>query len=78
LIRSPSLLDLALQLHVTGIDIEVTGQTTELLRRRLAEAVDDLIALFVERSGARFAGQAPRRDGPPGLIDPGGPCRVQA
>jgi hypothetical protein len=60
LIRSPTLLDLALQLHEAGIDIEVTGQATELLRRRLARAVDDLIALFVERSGARFAGQASR------------------
>jgi DNA-binding transcriptional MerR regulator len=60
LIRSPTLLDLALQLHDAGIDVELTGQATELLRRRLARAVDDLIALFVERSGARFAGQASR------------------
>lgn len=60
LIRSPTLLDLALRLHDAGIDIEVTGQATELLRRRLARAVDGLIALFVERSGVRFAGQASR------------------
>ncbi len=60
LVRSPTLLDLALQLHDAGIDVEVTGQATELLRRRLARAVDDLIVLFVERSGAGFAGQASR------------------
>jgi hypothetical protein len=62
LIPSPTLLDLALQLHDAGIDVEVTGQATELLRRRLARAVDDLIALFVERTGAGFAGQASSRD----------------
>jgi len=60
LVPSPTLLDLALQLHDAGIEIEVTGQATELLRRRLARAVDDLIVLFVERSGAGFAGQASR------------------
>lgn len=58
LVRSPTLLDLALQLHDAGIDVEVTGQATELLRRRLARAVDDLITLFVERTGAGFAGRA--------------------
>jgi DNA-binding transcriptional MerR regulator len=60
LVRSPTLLDLVLQLHDAGIDVEVTGQATKLLRRRLARAVDDLIVLFVERSGAGFAGQASR------------------
>jgi DNA-binding transcriptional MerR regulator len=59
-VRSPTLLDLVLRLHDAGIDVEVTGQATELLQRRLARAVDDLIVLFVERSGAGFAGQASR------------------
>jgi len=58
LVGSPTLLDLAIQLHDAGIDIEVTGQATELLRRRLARAVDDLIELFVDRTGTGFAGQA--------------------
>jgi DNA-binding transcriptional MerR regulator len=57
LIQSPTLLDLALQLDEAGIDVEVTGQAAELLRRRLARAVDELIVLFVERSGSGFAGQ---------------------
>jgi len=58
LIQSPTLLDLALRLHDAGIDVEVTGQARDLLTRRLARAVDDLIALFVERTGAGFAGRA--------------------
>ena len=58
LIPSPALLDLALQLDEAGIDVAVTGQAAELLRRRLARAVDDLIVLFFERSGTGFAGQA--------------------
>lgn len=57
LIQSPTLLDLALRLHDTGIDVEVTGQARDLLTRRLARAVDDLITLFVERTGAGFAGR---------------------
>jgi len=60
LVRSPALLDLALRLHDAGIDVEVTGQATDLLRRRLARAVDDLIALFVERTGAGFARRGSR------------------
>ncbi len=57
LVRSPTLLDLALQLHDAGIDVEVTGRATDLLRRRLARAVDDLISLFVDRTGAGFDGK---------------------
>lgn len=57
LIRSPALLDLALQLSDAGIDIEVTGRAADLLRRRMSRAVDDLIDLFVERTGSGFPGQ---------------------
>ena len=62
LIRSPALFDLALQLHDAGIDVEVTGEATELVRRRVAEAVDDLIALFVDRTRAGSARQASRNE----------------
>jgi DNA-binding transcriptional MerR regulator len=58
LVRSPALLDLALQLQDAGIDVEVTGQATDLLRRRLGRAVDDLIVLFTGRTGAGFARRA--------------------
>ena len=55
---SPTLLDLALQLHDAGIDVELSGQLRDLLRRRLAKAVDDAVKLLVERTGAGFAGTA--------------------
>ena len=58
LVPSPTLLDLALQLHDAGIDLELSGQLRDLLRRRLAKVVDDAIKLFVERTGAGFAGNA--------------------
>ncbi len=58
LVRSPALLDLALQLQDAGIDVELTGQATDLLRRRLARAVDDLIVLFAGRTATGFAGWA--------------------
>ena len=57
LIRSPALLDLALQLQDAGVDVELTAQATDLLRRRLARAVDDLIVLFAGRTGAGFGGR---------------------
>jgi DNA-binding transcriptional MerR regulator len=58
LVPSPTLLDLALQLHDAGVDIDVTGQLRDLLRRRLSKAVDDAVKLIVERTGAGFAGSA--------------------
>jgi len=58
LVPSPTLLDLALQLHDAGIDVELSGQLRDLLRRRLAKVVDDAVKLFVERTGAGFAGRA--------------------
>lgn len=58
LVQSPGLLDLALQLHDAGIDIDIAGQLRDLLRRRLSKAVDDAVKLIVERTGAGFAGTA--------------------
>jgi DNA-binding transcriptional MerR regulator len=58
LVPSPTLLDLALQLHDAGVDIDLTGQLRDLLRRRLSKAVDDAVKLVVERTGAGFAGNA--------------------
>jgi hypothetical protein len=57
-VPSPTLLDLALQLHDAGIDIELTAKLRDLLRQRLAKAVDDAVKLLVERTGAGFAGGA--------------------
>jgi DNA-binding transcriptional MerR regulator len=58
LVPSPALLDLALQLHDAGIDVELSAQLRDLLRRRLAKVVDDAVKLLVERTGAGFAGNA--------------------
>jgi DNA-binding transcriptional MerR regulator len=57
-VPSPGLLDLALQLHDAGIDVDLSGQLRDLLRRRIAKAVDDAVALLAERTGAGFAGRA--------------------
>jgi DNA-binding transcriptional MerR regulator len=58
LVPSPALLDLALQLHDAGIDVELSGRLRDLLRRRLAKTVDDAVKMMVERTGAGFAGGA--------------------
>ncbi len=58
LVPSPALLNLALQLHDAGIEVELSAQLRDLLRRRLAKTVDDAIKLLVERTGAGFAGNA--------------------
>jgi DNA-binding transcriptional MerR regulator len=58
LVPSPALLDLALQLHDAGIDVDIAGQLRDLLRRRLSKVVEDAVKLIVERTGAGFAGTA--------------------
>ncbi|HEV7525957.1 MAG TPA: MerR family transcriptional regulator [Acidimicrobiia bacterium] len=58
LVPSPALLGLALQLHDAGIEVELSAQLRDLLRRRLSKVVDDAVKLLVERAGAGFAGNA--------------------
>jgi DNA-binding transcriptional MerR regulator len=58
LVPSPTLLDLALQLHDAGVDIDLTGELRDLLRKRLAKAADDAVKLVVGRTGTGFAGNA--------------------
>jgi uncharacterized heparinase superfamily protein len=57
-VDSQTLLGHALQLRQAGVDIEVTAQVRDLLRRRLAKAVDDTVKLLVARTGSGFAGDA--------------------
>lgn len=57
-VPSPALLGHAVQLRQAGIDVEMSARMRDLLRRRLSKAVDDTVKLFVERSGAGFAGAA--------------------
>jgi DNA-binding transcriptional MerR regulator len=58
LVPSPVLLDLALQLHDAGVDVDISGQLRDLLRRRLSKAADDAVALLAQRAGSGFAGRA--------------------
>jgi DNA-binding transcriptional MerR regulator len=62
LVTSPTLLELALRLHDAGIDVELSGRARDLLRRRVARAADDVIALFADRAGAGFAGRATQEE----------------
>ena len=55
-VPSPALLDLALQLHGAGVDVEIAGRIRDLLRHRLSKAVNDAVKLLVERAGSGFAG----------------------
>ena len=57
-VTSPALLHHALQLQRAGIDVDISARVRDLLRRRLAKAVDDTVKLMVERTGAGFAGTA--------------------
>jgi len=54
-VSSPALLDAALRLQAAGIDVDVSAQMRDLLRRRLAKAVDDTVELLVKRAGTGFA-----------------------
>ncbi|MBA3304174.1 MAG: MerR family transcriptional regulator [Acidimicrobiia bacterium] len=58
LIPSPALLDTTLQLFDAGIDIDLSGRLRDMLRRRLARAVDDAVKLLADRTGSGFAGGA--------------------
>jgi hypothetical protein len=57
-VPSPTLLELALQLRAAGVDVDVSARLRDVLRRRLAKAVDEAVAMMVERTGAGFAGRA--------------------
>jgi DNA-binding transcriptional MerR regulator len=54
---SPALLEMALQLHDAGVDVELSARGRDLLRRRLSRCADDLVELFAARAGAGFGGR---------------------
>ena len=62
LVASPGLLDLALQLFDAGIDIDLSARMRDLLRTRLAKAVDESVKLLVSHLGTGFAGAATPED----------------
>lgn len=57
-VPSPAMLHQALDLRAAGIDPDIAGKMRDLLRRRLAKAVDDTVKLIVDRTGRGFAGSA--------------------
>ncbi len=48
-VPSPALLTLALQLHEAGVDIEIAGHIRDVLRKRVAKAVDETVSYLVDR-----------------------------
>ncbi len=62
LVPSPTLLELALQLHDAGVAVELSGQLRDLLRERLSRAVDDAVKLLVARAGTGFAASTSAED----------------
>lgn len=48
-IPSPALLELALGLRRSGVDVETAGHIRDLLRKRLARAVDETVDYLVKR-----------------------------
>jgi DNA-binding transcriptional MerR regulator len=57
-VPSPSLLDQALRLRAAGVDVDIAASLRDLLRRRLAKAVQDTVKLLVKRAGEGFAASA--------------------
>ena len=54
---SDAMLDLTLRLLDASVTIDVAGRAANLLRRRLAQAADDLVKLFDAETGRSFAGE---------------------
>lgn len=56
-VPSPALVDLALQLRRSGVDVEIAGHIRDLLRKRVAKAVDETVSYLVDRWKADFSGE---------------------
>lgn len=54
-VPSPGLLDLALQLRSSGVDLEVAGHIRDVLRKRLAKAVAETVGYLVDEWKADLA-----------------------
>ncbi len=48
-VPSPGLLALALQLRGAGVDVELSGRIRDILRKRLAKAVEETVEALVDR-----------------------------
>ena len=54
LLRSPALLDVALRLEASGVDLETAAGAATLLRKHLARAASELTEYFYRRIGEGF------------------------
>lgn len=61
-VLSPALTQQALELRAAGIDIDISAALADLLRRRLAKAVQDTVKLVVKRAGEGFAASSDPAD----------------
>lgn len=54
LVRSPSLLEVAVRLEAAGVDFETAAGAAELVRKHMARAAAELTAFFYKRTGEGF------------------------
>ena len=59
-VPSPALLGLALQLRRSGVDIEIAGHIRNVLRKRVAKAVDETVSYLVDEWKADFGSESGR------------------
>lgn len=55
LVRSPGLLDIALQLDAAGVDIETAAGAAAIIRQHLRRATEELVDYSLKRAGEGFA-----------------------
>jgi len=60
LVRSPALLDIAVRLERAGVDLEIAFGASEIMRKRISRAAEELVPYFAEHAGRGFG-----RDGNP-------------
>ena len=49
-VKSPGLLQVALRLDAAGVDVELASEITDILRRRVARAADDLVSTLTKQA----------------------------
>ena len=62
IVPSPGLLDIGLNLHDAGVDIETGAEAAALIRKRMRRAASDMLAHFLKRTGRGFARSGSARD----------------
>ncbi len=63
LVRSPALLEIAVRLERAGVDLEIAFGASEIMRKRISRAADELVPYFAEHAGRGFG-----RDGNPNEV----------